>query len=377
MGHDGLSHLELLVLLEQWMGHRELCASMCKLTYFHSPPVSSGVEIRLECQFLSPLVKTLGKLLGDILPDFFPVLLVRNFPDSDTWAGNSLSCVIRLSQCASQVAWVPRTGAAAELLDGTLKLCYCTSPFGKVSPPGPDPISVSGVSLETRARKYLIQRGGEEDNAPGRHVQGNVCIPRWNRDLPPPLPHSSLPPTPTHQPPLLSSPLLSSPLPSPPLSSPLPSLPFAPAPPHTHHHCGHFCSRRHRSARFAEWVRSIYRYNRSLVRPGVFASVSQMSMSRQLRVGKSFASCLMSSSRHRLCCSPQQSSALMAALGLRTRHRMRYTKNHRKTDPKIPKKINRPPKKKNNQRTTKSSKKVQTPKEPHIQQTQKIPKTST
>ena len=72
-GHFGVSFLELLILLEQWAGHRLLSE---KVTRPHvranrpilipSVPVSEGIEIRHGCQFLSSLVRALAKLLGGI-----------------------------------------------------------------------------------------------------------------------------------------------------------------------------------------------------------------------------------------------------------------------------------------------------------------------
>ena len=73
MGHFGISFLELLILFEQWAGHRLLSE---KVTRPHvragrpfsvsSVPVSEGIEIRHGCQFLSSLVRALGKLPGGL-----------------------------------------------------------------------------------------------------------------------------------------------------------------------------------------------------------------------------------------------------------------------------------------------------------------------
>ena len=72
-GHFGVSFLELLILFEQWAGHRLLSE---KVTRPHvranrpilipSVPVSEGIEIRHGCQFLSSLVRALAKLPGGI-----------------------------------------------------------------------------------------------------------------------------------------------------------------------------------------------------------------------------------------------------------------------------------------------------------------------
>ena len=62
--------LELLILFEQWAGHRLLSE---KVTRPHvranrpilipSVPASEGIEIRHGCQFLSSLVRALAKLV--------------------------------------------------------------------------------------------------------------------------------------------------------------------------------------------------------------------------------------------------------------------------------------------------------------------------
>ena len=77
-GHFGISFLELLILFEQWAGHRLLSE---KVTRPHvrasrpilipSVPVSEGIEIRHGCQFISSLVRAFAKLpggLGRFLP---------------------------------------------------------------------------------------------------------------------------------------------------------------------------------------------------------------------------------------------------------------------------------------------------------------------
>ena len=77
-GHFGISFLELLILFEQYAGHRLLNE---KVTRPHvrtnrpillpSVPVSEGIEIRHGCQFVSSLIRALPKLprvLGRFLP---------------------------------------------------------------------------------------------------------------------------------------------------------------------------------------------------------------------------------------------------------------------------------------------------------------------
>ena len=77
-GHFGVSFLELLILFEQWAGHRLLSEKVTRphvragrSIFIPSVPVSEGIEIRHGCQFLSSLLRALAKLpggLGRFLP---------------------------------------------------------------------------------------------------------------------------------------------------------------------------------------------------------------------------------------------------------------------------------------------------------------------
>ena len=70
--------MELLILFEQWAGHRLLSEKVTRprtiasrLILIPSVPVSEGIEIRHGCQFISSLVRALAKLpggLGRFLP---------------------------------------------------------------------------------------------------------------------------------------------------------------------------------------------------------------------------------------------------------------------------------------------------------------------
>ena len=71
LGHFGISFLELLILFEQWAGHRLLGEKVTRPhVRAHRPilipsvPVTEGIEIRHGCQFLSSLLRTLSKLSG-------------------------------------------------------------------------------------------------------------------------------------------------------------------------------------------------------------------------------------------------------------------------------------------------------------------------
>ena len=68
LGHLCVSFLELLILFEQWAGHRLLSEKVTanRPVLIPSVPVSEGTEIRHGCQFLSCLVRALAKLPGGI-----------------------------------------------------------------------------------------------------------------------------------------------------------------------------------------------------------------------------------------------------------------------------------------------------------------------
>ena len=144
MGHFGISFLEVLVLFEQWAGHRLLSEKVVRPHVpanhpisISSVPVSEGTEMRQKCQFICSLVRALGKLPGGV-GRFLPcqvgshVSRLRHL----VWEHCSHGLTSRpLESCHHQclkavcgVLGYP-SGAAAELLDGTLKLRYCTTVF--------------------------------------------------------------------------------------------------------------------------------------------------------------------------------------------------------------------------------------------------------
>ena len=100
MGHFGVSFLEILILFEQWAGHRLLSE---KVTRPHtrpdrpilipSAPVSEGVEIRQGCQFVSSLLTTLSKLPGG-MGRFCHVALVPTCLDFVIWGGVNAPMVL-------------------------------------------------------------------------------------------------------------------------------------------------------------------------------------------------------------------------------------------------------------------------------------------
>ena len=143
-GHFGVSFLELLILFEQWAGHRLLSENVIgphvranRPILIPSVPVSEGIAIRHGCQFLSSLVRPLAKLPGG-LGRFLPCRLGSHMSRLRHLGWNQCSHGLTSSpleschqQCLKAVCGVlvyPK-GAAAELVDGTLKLRYRTTIF--------------------------------------------------------------------------------------------------------------------------------------------------------------------------------------------------------------------------------------------------------
>ena len=98
LGHFGISFLELLILFEQWAGHRLLGEKVTRphvragrSILFPSVPVLEGIEIRHGCQFISSLVRALGKLPGGLR-------LVLTCPDCVIWGGISVLMVLLLDR---------------------------------------------------------------------------------------------------------------------------------------------------------------------------------------------------------------------------------------------------------------------------------------
>ena len=152
--------MELLILFEQWAGHRLLSE---KVTRPHvragrpillpSVPVSEGIEIRHGCQFLSSLIRALAKVpggLGRFMPCNLGSLLSRLRHVGWNQCSHGLdsrpleSCHHQCLGALCGVLGHPK-GSALELLDGTLKLRYCTDLFTNRFPPWSLPRVGSGV----------------------------------------------------------------------------------------------------------------------------------------------------------------------------------------------------------------------------------------
>ena len=173
LGHFGISFLELLILFEQWAGHRLLSEKVTRPhvragrpILFPYIPVSEGIEIRHGCQFLSSLLRALAKQPGGLgrfmlCSQGSHLSRLRHVGWNQCSHGlNSRPLESCHHQCLKALCGVLGylKGSALELLDGTLKLRHCTDLFTKRFPPWSFPGVGSGIG-----KRYGITPGHSSD----------------------------------------------------------------------------------------------------------------------------------------------------------------------------------------------------------------------
>ena len=139
------------------------------LFWFPSVPVSEGIEIRHGCQFISSLVRALGKLpggLGRFLPCQVGTHLSRLRHLGWNQCSHGLtsrpleSCHHRCLSAVCGLLGYPK-GSAAELLDGVLKLRCCVTPFSQRFPSWSlPPVGNGRVRSLDVATGHLVGEGG-------------------------------------------------------------------------------------------------------------------------------------------------------------------------------------------------------------------------
>ena len=216
LGHFGISFLELLILFEQWAGHRLLSEKVIRPHIragrpisLLSVPVSEGIEIRHGCQFLNSLLRALCKLPGG-LSRFLPCRLGPHLSRLRHVGWNQCShgldsrplesCHHQCLRAVCGLLGYPQ-GSASELLDGTLKLRYCTLPFTRRFPPWSlprvgsqvvkrhlvrsDHLPVAGDDVGKRVRLTKKTRPGFSFHDNPDPVLGHSTPRRWKRLRPP------------------------------------------------------------------------------------------------------------------------------------------------------------------------------------------------
>ena len=170
MGKFGVSFLEVLILLESWMGHRLLPEKSVPVSnrpgrcvQIGTSPVSEGVQIRVGCQFVGSMFRSLSKLPGG---------LSRFIPGSQ---GPQLSRLRHLGwlQCSHGLSCRPLesslpgclgplldlmgypAGAVGALSNKVLRIRYYTQPFAKRFPPW----SIGGGSPGFRDTHLRVNQG--------------------------------------------------------------------------------------------------------------------------------------------------------------------------------------------------------------------------
>ena len=146
MGKLGVSYLELVILFEKWLGHRLLPEKTVPVKQrpgrpisICTPPASEGVQIRLGCQFLGSLFRSLGNLPGS-LSRFIPGSLGPHLCRLShlCWLQCSHGLTCRPFESCMPGCLKPLldllgypANAMSALFSGFLRIRYCTHPFAK------------------------------------------------------------------------------------------------------------------------------------------------------------------------------------------------------------------------------------------------------
>ena len=149
MGRFSVSYLEMLVLFEQWVGHRLLPEKTVPIKnrsgrniVLGSSPISEGVKIRAGCQFIGSLFRSFAPLPGGFCR-FIPGRLgphlsrLRHFG----WlqCGHGLTCrpvESSMPRCIGSVLDLLGypVGSVSRLAIGTLNVRFCNTPFASRLP---------------------------------------------------------------------------------------------------------------------------------------------------------------------------------------------------------------------------------------------------
>ena len=150
MGKFGVSFLEIFILFEVWLGHRLLPEKTVparsrpgRCVNIEPPPVPEGVQIRVGCQFVGSMLRSLGSLpggLGRFIPGSLGPHLCRLRHLGWMQCSHGLSCrplESSLPGCLGPVLHLLGypAGAVGALSNRLLRIRYCTQPWAKKFPP--------------------------------------------------------------------------------------------------------------------------------------------------------------------------------------------------------------------------------------------------
>ena len=144
MGNFGVSYLEILILFEKWMGHRLLPEKTVPIqnrpgraVHIGPSPVSDGVQIRVGCQFIGSMFRSLGRLpggLGRFIPGSLGPHLSRLRHLGWLQCGHGLSCrpyESSMPDCLEPLLSLLGypANAIGALSNGVFRIRYRSNPF--------------------------------------------------------------------------------------------------------------------------------------------------------------------------------------------------------------------------------------------------------